>query len=196
MDSDLPRLDMDADLYRAAETGDTQYILNRSHAQSIQFQATSQKRNALHIAANFKHTEFAEALVHRFPVLLTRADSKGNTPLHIASRTGCTEMVKCFLKTKEAKAAVEMTNNGMGDTALHVAVRNGHLEVVELLLEESTKLLCLANKHQESPLYLAVERGFFEIANFILINYGTSCSCEGTKGMTALHAAVIRTHTG
>ncbi|KAL6325870.1 hypothetical protein AAG906_031141 [Vitis piasezkii] len=163
--------------------------------QSIPCQATSQKRNALHIAANFKCIGFAEALVEKFPELLTRADFKGDTPLHIASRTGCSDMVKCFLESKNAKQALEMKNE-RADTALHVAVRNGHLEVVNRLVQENPKLLDLVNNHKESPLYLAVERGFFKIADELLKGNSSECSCEGTKGMTALHAAVIRTHKG
>ncbi|RVW77763.1 hypothetical protein CK203_050312 [Vitis vinifera] len=169
MDSDFPCQDMDTDLYIAAKTGDKDYLQKPHSLQSIPCQATSQKRNALHIAANFKCIGFAEALVEKFPELLTRADFKGDTPLHIASRTGCSNMVKCFLESKNAKQALEMKNE-RADTALHVAVRNGHLEVVN--------------------------RGFFKIANELLKGNSSECSCEGTKGMTALHAAVIRPELG
>ncbi|XP_034706979.1 ankyrin repeat-containing protein At5g02620-like isoform X2 [Vitis riparia] len=186
---------MDTDLYIAAKTGDKDYLQKPHSLQSIPCQATSQKRNALHIAANFKCIGFAEALVEKFPELLTRADFKGNTPLHIASRTGCSDMVKCFLESKNAKQALQMKNE-RADTALHVAVSNGHLEVVKPLVQENPKLLDLVNNHKESPLYLAVERGFFNIADELLKGNSSECSCEGTKGMTALHAAVIRTHKG
>ena len=195
MDSDLPCQNMDTDLYIAAKTGDTDYLQKPHGLQSIRCQATSQKRNALHIAANFKRIGFAKALVEKFPELLTSADFKGDTPLHIASRTGCSDIVVCFLKSKNAKQALEMKNE-RADTALHVAVRNGHLEVVNRLVQENPKLLDLVNNHKESPLYLAVERGFFKIANELLKGNSSECSCEGTKGMTALHAAVIRTHKG
>ncbi|CBI35183.3 unnamed protein product, partial [Vitis vinifera] len=186
---------MDTDLYIAAKTGDTDYLQKPHGPQSIRCQATSQKRNALHIAANFKRIGFAKALVEKFPELLTSADFKGDTPLHIASRTGCSDIVVCFLKSKKAEQALEMKNE-RADTALHVAVRNGHLEVVKPLVQENSMLLDLVNNHKESPLYLAVERGFFKIANFLLEEKSSVCSCEGTKGMTALHAAVIRTHKG
>ncbi|WKA03238.1 hypothetical protein VitviT2T_021360 [Vitis vinifera] len=195
MDSDFPCQNMDTDLYIAAKTGDTDYLQKPHGPQSIRCQATSQKRNALHIAANFKRIGFAKALVEKFPELLTSADFKGDTPLHIASRTGCSDIVVCFLKSKKAEQALEMKNE-RADTALHVAVRNGHLEVVKPLVQENSMLLDLVNNHKESPLYLAVERGFFKIANFLLEEKSSVCSCEGTKGMTALHAAVIRTHKG
>lgn len=195
MDSDFPCQNMDTDLYIAAKTGDTDYLQKPHGPQSIRCQATSQKRNALHIAANFKRIGFAKALVEKFPELLTSADFKGDTPLHIASRTGCSDIVVCFLKSKNAEQALEMKNE-RADTALHVAVRNGHLEVVKPLVQENSMLLDLVNNHKESPLYLAVERGFFKIANFLLEEKSSVCSCEGTKGMTALHAAVIRTHKG
>ena len=108
--------------------------------------------------------------------------------MHIAARTGCKEMVESLITSNKADQAMVM-KNGRDDTALHVAVKNGHLEVVKLHVD-------LVNNHKESPLYLAVERGFFKIAQFMMEKYSPFCSCEGTKGMTALHAAVIRTHKG
>ncbi|RVW29021.1 Protein accellerated cell death 6 [Vitis vinifera] len=155
------------------------------------------------------------------PGLLSEANMKGDTPLHTASRTGCLGMVELFISLCDD---VERTGenapwnllrmvNQEGDTALHVAVRNGHLDVVKLLVDadiewllmhnkaklldmhNKAKLLDMHNKANESPLYLAVERGFFAIANHIL-NKCPTCSHRGTKGMTALHAAVVRTHQG
>ena len=193
MDSDLPSLDMDIHLYKAAETGDMSYF-KKDHS-TIPCKATSQKRNALHIAADFKRKDFAHRLVTSFPGLLTGADVRGDTPLHTAARTGCKEMVESLITSNKADQAMVM-KNGRDDTALHVAVKNGHLEVVKLLVHRNSKLLDFVNNHKESPLYLAVERGFFEIAQFMLEKYSPVCSCEGTKGMTALHAAVIRTHKG
>lgn len=194
MDSDLPSLDMDIELYKAAETGELNYLLWGTNI-NIPCQATPHKRNALHIAADFKHTHFANTLVASYPELLTGADLRGDTPLHIAARTGCKDMVECFLDTEKAEQALGMKNE-RDDTALHVAVRNGHIEVVKLLVQKNPKLLDSVNNLKESPLYLAVERGFLEIANFMLEGYSSFCSCQGTKGMTALHAAVIRTHEG
>ncbi|CBI35188.3 unnamed protein product, partial [Vitis vinifera] len=96
--------------------------------------------------------------------------------------------------------------NQEGDTALHVAVRNGHLDtalhaavkydhldVVKLLVKADIELLHMDNKANESPLYLAVERGLFDFTKYML-NKCPKCSHRGTKGLTALHAAVVRTH--
>ena len=141
------------------------------------------------------------------PGLLSQANMKGDTPLHTASRTGCLGMVEQFISSSKALCYdIERIRenepqdllmvNQEGDTALHVAVRYGHLDVVELLVNADIELMLhMYNKANESPLYLAVERGFFAIANHIL-NKCPTCSHRGTKGMTALHAAVVRTHQG
>ncbi|KAJ9682396.1 hypothetical protein PVL29_018336 [Vitis rotundifolia] len=192
---------MDCLTYEVAQLGEIDFLRNKVNSSEILCQETIQRKdNILHIAANFGHVEFAREAIRLKRGLLSQTNKKGDTPLHTASRTGCLGMVELFIhyskeRTREKTPQDLLMVNQEGDTALHVAVRYGHLEVVKSLVEEGIELLDMDNKANESPLYLAVERGFFAIAKHIL-NERPTCSHRGTKGMTALHAAVVRTHQG
>ncbi|KAL6325868.1 hypothetical protein AAG906_031127 [Vitis piasezkii] len=186
-------LSMECLAYEAARDGEIDFLRNGVNTFAILRQETIQRKdNLLHIAANFGQVDFAREAIRLNPGLLSQANMKGDTPLHTASRTGCLGMVEQFIS--RPRNLLRMVNQE-GDTALHVAVRNGHLDVVELLVDADIELLHMHNKANESPLYLAVERGFFDIAKHIL-NKCPTCSHRGTKDMTALHAAVVRTHQG
>ncbi|KAK3433977.1 hypothetical protein EUGRSUZ_D01250 [Eucalyptus grandis] len=79
------------------------------------------------------------------------------------------------------------------DTSLHHAIRGGHKLVVELLIKEDPELCDITNAVHESPLYLAVHQRHSEIIDSILKVLPSPISYKGPKGLTALHAAVIRT---
>ena len=87
------------------------------------------------------------------------------------------------------KEMLETTNNEK-DTALHEAVRNKHLEVVKLLIQEGPDFSYSQNEAGETPLYIAVERNFEDVAFHILDNC-TSPAHDGPLGRTRLHVAVI-----
>ena len=150
----------------------------------------------LHVAANFKNTKAATKILDLDRSLLCKTNKKGDTPMHIAARLGCLEMVELLIKrTKEdveEGRKLLTTENSEKDTALLVAVRKGHLRIVELLIEEDETLAMMINEAKESPLFLAVDREFYSIALVILDLQ--QCSVEGRKKINALHAAVIRTH--
>ena len=76
------------------------------------------------------------------------------------------------------------------NTALHLAVKHGHCDIVDLLIRNEPGLTSITNKAGESPLFLAMDRGFFEIALRILQT--RECSDGGRNNMNVLHAAVIR----
>lgn len=65
-----------------------------------------------------------------------------------------------------------------------------------MLIDVDHELLNVFNGANESPLFLAVEGVFLDIAEHIIKKCRFSCpaSCSGSNGMNALHAAVIRTH--
>ncbi len=98
-------------------------------------------------------------------------------------------------RAEEVKYSVSLLRiqNEKKETALHVAVRNGHDEIVESLVKKDGSLTSIINDNNESPLFMAVDRGLFKIADHILRN--EKCSqYGGSKGMNALHAAIIRMH--
>ncbi|KAB2601972.1 ankyrin repeat-containing protein [Pyrus ussuriensis x Pyrus communis] len=193
---------MDPFLYKAA-------MLGHTVDQSIDLlhQKTPKDNNVLHIAAEYKQIKFFEKIrLDSQSPLFWATNKKGETPLHIAARVGCPEVVKFLInhaKTLHIKGAdqesgpadgeahknpLRMTNFDK-DTALHAAARYGHDGVANLLIEADPQLCCFTNSANESPLFLAVSHGFQLIAGSIL-NCPVSPSFQGINGVTALHAAV------
>ncbi|KAI6702801.1 hypothetical protein NL676_011937 [Syzygium grande] len=64
--------------------------------------------------------------------------------------------------------AAQYKQNLHKDTTLHFAIRGGHDLVVKLLIEEDPQLCDIANAADESPLYLAADRGLSRIIELIL----------------------------
>lgn len=87
-----------------------------------------------------------------------------------------------------------MTNN-QNDTALHKAVQHNHVEVVQKLTKNDPDFAYTANDVGETPLYMAVERGFQNLVARIL-GTCTAVTYQGPDGTTALHAAVYGNDEG
>ena len=151
----------------------------------------------LHVAAKSGKAEIMEvvlgALYPHSPLYAT--NFKGNTALHIAASLGHLR-ISDLLITRAIDQEAEVTRlllkaqNVEQNTALHLAVKHGHFEIVDLLIRNEPGLTSITNKAGESPLFLAMDRGFFEIALRILQT--RECSDGGRNNMNVLHAAVIR----
>ena len=151
----------------------------------------------LHVAAKSGHAQIMErvldSLYPHSPLYATNC--KGNTALHIAASLGYLDVSE-FLITRaidqeaEVKRLLLKAQNVELNTALHLAVKHDHYEIVDLLIRNEPGLTSITNKAGESPLFLAVDRGFFEIARRILET--RECSDGGRNNMNVLHAAVIR----
>ncbi|KAK9997395.1 hypothetical protein SO802_022081 [Lithocarpus litseifolius] len=150
-------------------------------------------------------TAFVNEILRISPSLLWQANVKGETPLHIAARYGHAAIVAVLIKRARERPPqedlengvdytvqkmLEMTNNEK-DTALHEAVRGNHFEVVKRLIGEGPDFSYSQNKAGETPLYIAVERSFSDVALHILYKC-KSLAHDGPLGRTTLHAAVIR----
>ncbi|KAK2990406.1 hypothetical protein RJ640_001738 [Escallonia rubra] len=169
---------MDLSLYRAAMEGKVDIILQ-----------DRTKLAVLHIAAMFGNTECANEVLRYSPSLSCRVNIQGDTPLHIAARKGCSDIVQALVKyttrldKKRVGARKEMPRmlNKESDTPLHEAVRNCHFDVVKLLVEEDPEFLCPANNAEETPLYLASEKGYDELVSLIL----ETCTAPAYSGSMA-----------
>ncbi|KAG5405392.1 hypothetical protein IGI04_011511 [Brassica rapa subsp. trilocularis] len=188
---------MDWRLLKAAAKGDTSLLdLSKLH-QSDFNKVTPHNNNVLHIATKHQRRDFAAAILDRCPLLLLRENNNGDTPLHVAASVGSFQILQLLVNEVASdienlgvttKQLLRITNK-QKDTALHVALKNGHGDVAKLLVGLDAGLLEMANNNNESPLYLAVERGLFDVAGHILERFPL-VSGKGPKGMNALHAAV------
>ncbi|PON46096.1 Transmembrane protein [Parasponia andersonii] len=193
---------MDRTVFEAAASGDFDPIERLKEKQILEL-LTPQMSTILHISVRFNQHKFTEQLLNLCPRLLLKANAAGETPLHIAARVGNQEMVRLLIDCAgdveraqaDARNMLRMRDLAKEDTALHVGVRNGHLGVAMLLIDADRDSLDVFNKANESPLFLAVEGGFLDIAEHIMekCRFTSPPTCRGSNGMNALHAAVIRT---
>ncbi|KAL6297625.1 hypothetical protein ACE6H2_005767 [Prunus campanulata] len=132
---------MDPSVYEAAESGDVGFFRRARHGDvSVLHQKTPAHKNIFHIAAEYKQLHFFRDVLFDDQSLLFWADNKkGNTPLHVAERVGCDEVVQFLIEhakkllhmeradeergpNGEANKLLRITNL-QGDTAFHVAAK-------------------------------------------------------------------------
>lgn len=176
-------------------------------------QRTPNSNTVLHVAATFGRGETVTKILQLCPSLLTRANSKGETALHIAAKGGHLQAVQALLECAKRldreirgggggresgisleKEMLRMTDN-VDDTALHVAVRNRHVEIVNILVEEDSQFPFPPNQAGETPLYLAAECGH-DSSLQKMVTTCTSPAYSGPYGRNALHAAAIFNYQG
>ncbi|KAK3433958.1 hypothetical protein EUGRSUZ_D01232 [Eucalyptus grandis] len=205
------RTGMHPKVYEAAKSGNFDSL--KEHEEDIFHRKTPKDNNILHVAAQYKQVEFIKRLLRcpSGPSLLWQVNRKGDTPLHVAAKVGSDKVVQVFidlakpLHSDVEKGRVEACkellrkSNLHKDTALHYAVmhhpvkndavREDHYWVVKLLIEEDPQLCSITNVANESPLYLAANRGLSDITELILGAFSSSSSHKSPKGLTALHTA-------
>ncbi|KAK3433981.1 hypothetical protein EUGRSUZ_D01257 [Eucalyptus grandis] len=193
-------------VYEAAKLGDFDSFetIKSENGEEIFHQTTPKENNILHVAVQYKQVNFIEGLLHcpLGPSLLWQGNYKGDTPLHLATKVGSYRAVRAFIDL--AKSLHWVVNNGRvnackellrkqnlhKDTALHHAVRGGHHWVVKLMIKEDSQLCSFTNAADESPLYIAADRGLSCTTELILGTFSLSSSHKGPKGLTALHAGI------
>ncbi|CAL8150515.1 unnamed protein product [Prunus armeniaca] len=207
---------MDPSVYEAATSGDVDLfkkIIGGYELPDVLYKKTPKESNVLHIAAEFKQIKFFNDIPLEYgSSLFWATNKKGDTPLHVAAKVGCVEVVEFLIEHArkmhhmekadeesgpadgESQNKLLRVKNSDNDTTLHLAVRYNHDEVVIRLMEADPQLCCFTNNANESPLFLAVRKGTPSIVHCILKAYesGVSPSFQGTNGLTALHAAVTQ----
>ncbi|KAL9408253.1 hypothetical protein AB3S75_046749 [Citrus x aurantiifolia] len=215
-------------LYKAAVEGHTDQF--RAHAQVLDQILTPNENTILHVHITARPNQtmkpnnelksslwmmtstlkkqssssehFVRDILEMCPGLLLKANTKGETLLHIAARHGHVDIVKDLIaeckkphqndpeKGVEAARLMLGTANEAKDTALHEAVRYNQVDVVKILTKEDPSLPYDANNAGETPLYLAAERGYINVVEDI-ISTCKSPADHGPMGRTALHAAAF-----
>ncbi|KAL3742754.1 hypothetical protein ACJRO7_018122 [Eucalyptus globulus] len=193
-------------VYEAAKSGDFDSLITiiSGNGEDHFHQTTPKQNNILHLAAQYKQVNFIKHLLQcpSGPSLLWQGNYKGDTPFHIAAKVGSCGAVRMFtdlskslhwvVENRQGDACKELfrKQNLQKDTALHYAIRGGHDLMVELLIGEDPQLCDITNAVDESPLYLAVDRGLSRTIELILGTLSLSSSHKGPKGLTALHAGI------
>ncbi|KAL3714934.1 hypothetical protein ACJRO7_006785 [Eucalyptus globulus] len=95
--------------------------------------------------------------------LISRVNSNGETPLHIAARAGKTGAVELLLSRTNPRV-----RDSSGNSPLHEAVRNCHYEVIRQLTSKDPNPLFLQNRERKSPWCVAVETGDLKVLKLLL----------------------------
>ncbi|KAL9249478.1 ACCELERATED CELL DEATH 6-like protein [Drosera capensis] len=169
---------IDIELYRAAaSTNDTAAAdklvtlleSRRIPDQEIMSYKTPSGNTLLHIASLKGNQPVVSRILLRVRGSISDKNSKLETGLHLATRSGCTEVVRALLdRMKERHDTTMLTaKDKRGNTAAHEAVLNGHHLTVKALMEydpgvtpySKNEVLTILNCEGESPLYIAVKEG-------------------------------------
>lgn len=125
-------------------------------------EVTTSLGNLVHIAAWNGKQEVIPLFASK-PHLLDAKRKDGCTPFILAAARGhqstCEALLKCHINLT---AFTEIGNN-----ALHAAVKNGKIEVVRFLITHK-QLIEVRNADGETPLHIAVSKGFCEICELLL----------------------------
>ncbi|RWR88247.1 protein ACCELERATED CELL DEATH 6-like protein [Cinnamomum micranthum f. kanehirae] len=210
----LTRLEnMNPKLYEAAMKGDMKLLISIMEVDcppNLIICLTPQKNTALHIAVKFEQQEIVKRLIQLCTSLISQPNSKGDTPLHVAARTGRTDLTKLLTPTlnlnlTEGNLALEDGNpvRQAGSVALRMRNLEGNNPIDEALkksfgavalhllaFEERHKLAREVNVAGESLLYLAADAGLDKVVQKI-IDSG-DYSTQGPDGQNPLHIAVIK----
>ncbi|KAJ4794735.1 Ankyrin repeat family protein [Rhynchospora pubera] len=183
---------MDTWLLKAAVSGDSNE-LKKMVSQDPNFNllgTTPQGSTCLHISSIFGHEEFFKEVLARNESLLSRVNSYGETPLIVSVKSGHISLATTLLeKYKERKLSEVILNSDInGDTALHHAIRHGHKNLALQLIKTEPNLSQRVNNYNESPMYIAVMRGFVDV--FRQLWESDRSSHKGPYDDNALHAAL------
>lgn len=141
----------------------------------------------LHLAAEEGDDELIQMLIRR-GVDVNTVNSKGNSPLLIASTSGEEATVKLLLGYE---GVIIDHRNTLRVTPLIEAASHGHSEIVRLLLDVGADVNA-QTIYGNSPLSLAAEFGQDEAVAEILKQKNLNVSPAQTDGKTPLHWAALK----
>lgn len=119
---------------------------------------------------------------------LTAYSSTGDTPLHLAARTGNFEAVKLLI---DSNANIDCMNSVNANTALHEAAKNGHIQIVQYLVDRGAKL-DIKNQLGNTALMVATLQGNLEIVSLLCNKMRPEdMNIVNETGFSALHIAGV-----
>lgn len=142
------------------------------------------KDNPLHIGALFGHVDFVKEMMNRKPHLARELNSKGRSPLHLASAQG--HVVEAIL---ERDTDVCYARDGDGRTPFHIAAIKGHIEVLKELVKAKPVAARVLTDAGEPLLHLCVKHNHFDAVRMLIEFAGDDelVSLKDYDGNTILH---------
>jgi hypothetical protein len=143
--------------------------------------------NSLHVACQIGCARVVMVLINKDPISISTPNSKGQTPLHIASIHGHCRICQILLDNNASPTATD----GYSWTPLAWAVKEGHGKIVEILLSKKDKCkeqLSTKTNLGDSLLHLAARHGDLNITHF-LIQEGAEVNLKNNDGESPLNIA-------
>jgi ankyrin repeat protein len=165
----------------------------------VLYQTTEAGNTCLHIAALCGHGDFCnKVLALRLTQepslpssLLSTANDDGETPLLVAVKSGRVSLALDLLEQHSRHELLDehlLKRDRHGCNVLHHAIRNGYEGLALRLIGRQPALSESRNGRGESPMFIAVLKGFRSVYMALLSNERSQYS--GANGSNALHAAV------
>ncbi|XP_061359129.1 ankyrin repeat-containing protein At5g02620-like [Gastrolobium bilobum] len=137
-------------------------------------------------------TTFSSLVKENEGILNQRTADSFNTPLHLASMYGCTEMVSEIVGLCPDMISAENKNM---ETPIHEACRQENVKVLMLMLGVNPTAACKLNPTCKSAFFLACSLGHLDLVN-LLLNLSEMVEPEAAGfDQTCIQIAVSRGHT-
>jgi len=172
--------------------------------EDITIAKNDQGDTALAIAAYYGHIKCIELLMKINPDAILQTNEKGLCALDVAVENKKYKVVSCFIdkwfefltpemiQKARARANDKKTKNSF-ITTIDEAVKENCIDKLKILLERKPQLIDEKNSDHQTPVMIACEYGFVEIAK-LLIEKSNSLHSWDSIGDTALLMAVRKGH--
>ncbi|KAL6856975.1 hypothetical protein ACP4OV_018357 [Aristida adscensionis] len=191
-------------LYLAAELGSMTvvHLLLRPSPDGTPSPASSSGpdgRNALHSAARLTRALHEHDIPQQIlnwepdgPTLLTRVDSSGRTPLHVAIERGRLDVVELFLGGNKSIEQAHISNKH-GLFPVHTATMMGNIRIIDELIKKCPDYFELVDHKGRNLLHCAVEHNQVQVVRYLCRNniFAMLLNAMDYDGNTPLHLAVI-----
>ncbi|KAK7499789.1 hypothetical protein BaRGS_00008880, partial [Batillaria attramentaria] len=145
------------------------------HGESVVYLAAKHKRKD--VLETLLENENAKKLID----VRTEVDEEKESPLHVASRRGDLEIVKCLL---EKEANVHTTDRHLR-TPLHCAAMHGFTSIVREIIKHNSKAVNAIDDHSNTALHLAAAYGN-NMAVEVLLSFGAVLWAQNNRKQTPL----------
>lgn len=176
------------DLAHYAAKGSNKDILSLLFSYKVDIKKRNNKgEDAFLIAIDKGHWSFAHDLVTKYGFDVNSCDNKGKTALIRAIEEGKLETMHGLLGLG---ANLQITDHDK-ENGLHKAARLKDKKCAQIILSKNKSLLEAKNNRGETPLFVAVNEGYFDTVE-VLIQAGATVNTENNDRIVPLLVAIER----
>ncbi|KOM44490.1 hypothetical protein LR48_Vigan05g209500 [Vigna angularis] len=137
-------------------------------------------------------TTFSSLVKENEDILQQRTADSLSTPLHLASRYGCTEIVSDIVRLCPDMVSAEDKNL---ETPVHEACRQDNVVILKLLLDANSSAVCKLNLDGKNACLLACSHGHLDMVKLLLNLSEMVGPVAAGFDQSCIHIAASRGHT-